>query len=465
MGWPRILGIQTSQTFPSDIVDWAFLRGAGKQYGILTWTNISVYNRWGWKNYMETGWHRWHGDHGPDKGPSLSLLKRLWYVSYMYGSATTGFETSYFTDEKDEQGYPKLSPIGEINVEAVKWCRKHNKGRGVQWTPVALLIDSTSGWLPPQHLYTCNTYLVWGNMDYEKGDYQIDNFFRWIYPGYEDSSYFKDERGYLTPTPFGDKFDVLTSDVQERILNQYSVVYLLGEINMTSSLITRLKEYTKKGGTLILSAEDARDFGSDFSGLSIGGRREGYGSLSLFDKKIFEEKDYIYTEVMPEKAEVLAVSEDNLPLITVNSFGKGRVVVITPDYGMTTRLKISDGGGVHPARYELLNIVKHILGEYFKDLDFTEIQGPEIQYIVNLTKDTKRILLTLVNNDREVDWEGSFSLKEGEILKIRDISPPFLEEWTGEKELLAGRYIKVTVPKGDLRVFEIIADRPLFRNK
>ena len=50
--------------------------------------------------------------------------------------------------------------------------------------------------------------------------------------------------------------------------------------------------------------------------------------------------------------------------------------------------------------------------------------------------------------------QGTVSLKEGKILKAR--------EWMKEKELSAGRSINVKVPKGDLRVIEIIADKPLF---
>ena len=33
-----------------------------------------------------------------------------------------------------------------------------------------------------------------------------------LYPGYQDSSYFRDERGFLTATPYGDSADCLLSD-------------------------------------------------------------------------------------------------------------------------------------------------------------------------------------------------------------------------------------------------------------
>lgn len=457
----RMLGYEDSQGLPSTMMRWAFLRGASKQYGLLSYSNISVFNRWGMKRYDKGG--KWYGmECGPDNGPSLGLLKRLYYTIFLYGASSIGYETPYVScvipEKKDEEGYPKLSPLGEINVEAVKWCRKHSQDRGIQYTPVALLIDSVSGWVPPKHLYSGEYYQVWGNMPYEKGDYQIDNFFRWIYPQYEDCSYFRDERGYLTATPFGDKFDVLTSDVHQRILDQYQVACLLGELEMPPDLMTKLNEFVKSGGDLIVSASQAKILGAEFCGVIVSDKmRRGSGGLSLSDGKMFEEKDYIYSEVTPERAKVLAVSEDKIPLITVAESGKGRVIVITPEYWMTTRLKVDDEGDVHPQRYELLKVVQHILGQYFKDLDFIEVDGEEIQYIVNVTDNTKRLLVTLVNNSPIDDWQGSISLKTGKIVRAKELME--------EKKLSTRKPIRISVPKGDLRVVEIISDEPLFSKK
>ena len=84
MGCYRMLGLEVAQGLPSDIMEWAFLRGACKQYGILPWNCISIFNRWGYKCYTRSG-----KNFGPDKGTSVSLMKRLYYVTFMYGSATS----------------------------------------------------------------------------------------------------------------------------------------------------------------------------------------------------------------------------------------------------------------------------------------------------------------------------------------------------------------------------------------
>jgi hypothetical protein len=47
-------------------------------------------------------------------------------------------------------------------------------------------------------------YYTWGNLPYEPSDYLTDGVFNMFYPHYEASSYFHDETGFITPTPYGD---------------------------------------------------------------------------------------------------------------------------------------------------------------------------------------------------------------------------------------------------------------------
>lgn len=456
MGCYRTLGLEVAQGLPSDIMEWAFLRGACKQYGLLSWNCISIYNRWGYRSYTGSG-----ADHGPDKGTSVSLMKRLYYVTFLYGASTVGFESAYFTAEKDAEGFPKLSPVGEENVRAVQWCRKHARDAGVQYTPVAFLTDHASGWQPPRQLYSGQRYLVWGNMPYDKGDYQMDNVFRWVWPQYEDGSYFKDERGFLTATPFGDKFDVLTSECPEHILTQYPVIALLGELELTPDLTSKLKRYVANGGDLIVSAKEAKALGTVHSGVQVTDKmRRGHGALSLADRRAFDENDYVYPEVTPKGAKVVAVSEDALPLITVLNSGKGRVIAVMPDYWMTARLKVEDDPNdasppVHPQRYELLKVVQHVLGQYLLDWDFVRVSKPGVQFIVNVARDPKRLVVALVNNS-QADWQGEVSLRKGRLLSAR--------EWIEDKEVaLLSSSLSVMVPKGDLRVLELRSDAAVFQ--
>lgn len=189
----RLLGAETGQALPSVPVWYAFIRGAGKQYGVLWAGNVSVWNRWGWKTYVEKDIKIWRNTFGgPTHGTSLELLKRLWYVLYMYGCCILGFESSHFpegyADLLKDNKIPTLTPIGKLQLDCTEWCRKH-PDVGVQYTPVAFLLDFYSGWAPPRTAYHTGItppnrasypihgmYRVWGNMDYEKGDFQIDTF-------------------------------------------------------------------------------------------------------------------------------------------------------------------------------------------------------------------------------------------------------------------------------------------------
>ncbi len=186
-----LIGAETAQALPNSQVYYAFIRGAGKQYGVPWFGNASVFNRWGYKTYGNDG-----ADHGPRKGTSLSLLKRLLYSHILYNSMLVGYESSWFDGEK-------LSPIGRMQRAAQGWVRQHG-APGVMQTPIAVMLDFYSGWSFPRHLYSSNVYRVWGNLPYEREDYLTDLVLEMLYPGYQNSSYFHDESGFLTSTPFGD---------------------------------------------------------------------------------------------------------------------------------------------------------------------------------------------------------------------------------------------------------------------
>ncbi len=67
-----------------------------------------------------------------------------------------------------------------------------------------------------------------------------------------------DETGYLVASPFGDIIDVLLTNAPDAILASYPVLLLAGELNDAAALAPRLREYVKKGGTLILSEDDSK---------------------------------------------------------------------------------------------------------------------------------------------------------------------------------------------------------------
>ncbi|MCL4694926.1 MAG: hypothetical protein KJ060_20735, partial [Candidatus Hydrogenedentes bacterium] len=156
------IGAETAQGLPNGQVYYSFIRGAGKQYGVPWFGNASVWNRWGYKNYAAEG-----DDHGPDKGTSLSLLKRLLYSHILYNCVFVGYESGWFVGDE-------LTPIGRMQQAAREWVQTHGQP-GTMMTPIAVMTDFYSGWSFPRHLYTDNVCRVWGNLPYEPGDYLTDN--------------------------------------------------------------------------------------------------------------------------------------------------------------------------------------------------------------------------------------------------------------------------------------------------
>ena len=109
-GTYTLIGAETAQALPNNQVYYAFIRGAGKQYGVPWFGNASVWNRWGYKTYGAAGGSGGE-THSPTNGTSLSLMKRLLYSHVLYNCVAVGFESGWFDGEQ-------LSPIGRIQQAA-----------------------------------------------------------------------------------------------------------------------------------------------------------------------------------------------------------------------------------------------------------------------------------------------------------------------------------------------------------
>jgi len=240
-----LIGAETAQALPNNQVYYAFIRGAGKQYGVPWFGNASLFNRWGYKTYGSAGGSG-SDTHSPTNGTSLSLMKRLLYSHILYNSVAVGFENGWLEGDN-------LSPIGRIQQSAQRWVKEHGQ-LGVMHTPVALLLDFYSGWTFPRHLYWADVYRVWGNLPYEPGDYLTDVVLDLLYPGYQNSSYFHDESGFIAPTPYGDLADCLLSDAPLWVLERYPVVIVAGELRGGRELRDKLQSYAERGGHVVITA-------------------------------------------------------------------------------------------------------------------------------------------------------------------------------------------------------------------
>ncbi len=356
------IGAETAQGLPNNQVYYAFIRGAGKQYGVPWFGNASVFNRWGYKSYDGEG-----PDHSATRGTSLNLLKRLMYTHILYNSVFVGFESGWF--QKGE-----LSPIGHIQQSAQKWVRE-NGSPGVMQTPVALLFDFNAGWTFPRHLYTQSTYRVWGSLPYGPGDYLADHVLDMIYPGYQDSSYFHNESGFMSPTPYGDIADCLLGDAPEWVLARYPLLVVTSELSSGLELRDKLAAYVTAGGTLVITAGNVAKFPAGLCGVKADPvpERMASGAEILGDfGSIRETVPFaLHPLEFPSTARMLAQCAEEPAAISLAD-GKGRIVVLASAFGVSAD-SVANGPVESkadtplPKPYPLLNHVRALLDSLLKE--------------------------------------------------------------------------------------------------
>ena len=135
---------------------------------------------------------------------------------------------------------------------------------GTHITNVAVMADFMTGFQPPRNLYTQSAYRVWGIIPFAPGDFWLSNLLDLVYPGYVDASYYHDERGFSTPTPYTDTgqyiskphhngcyfqgcfsdrllvvaADVLLSDCASDLLARYPIILLATPIISAKAEVT-----------------------------------------------------------------------------------------------------------------------------------------------------------------------------------------------------------------------------------
>jgi len=444
----RLLGLETAQGLPSDTLMFAFLRGASKQYGRLTYQATSIWNRFGYNMYSgrKTDGAQGYG-FGPHKGTSLSLHRRLFLAGFLGGQSIAGTETSQFTADRLENGAPELSPLGKQHLDLAKWTKEH-PDRGVQYTPVAFMLDFHNGWNPPRHLYRGDRYKVWGKLPYQKGDYAIDSVFRLVWPGYEDASYRRSERGFLTPTPYGDVFDVITNRCPSAVLKQYTSVMLLGDVALTPDVVANLTAFVEGGGDLLLDGRHAAQLPAALTGVSLGGDAHGVLSHDLATGQTYDELPYTYTVLTPAGGVPLLVSEQGHPLLTLATSSKGRVIVCAVDHWLTDAIKYQEPGLVNmESPYRLLGGVRTVLDGYFASFGPVTVEPAGLGVQTCCFTDGGRLLVGLFNQNLFADWQGTLKVRRGEVAGAREL-------WHGQA-LTAGAAIPLRIAAGDVAVVDL----------
>ena len=157
-----------------------------------------------------------------------------------------------------------------------------------------------------------------------------------MYPGYQDASYYKDERGFIAPTPYGDIADCLMTDAPLWVLKQYPVLIIADEIQRSSEINDKLETYVKDGGHLVITSASLKNMPNGIAGICVG--KKAYTSASEIEyngDKIQETAEYNLLQLKyPSCAKVIQWS-DTIPVTVELNSGKGMITVFASPFGIT----------------------------------------------------------------------------------------------------------------------------------
>ena len=474
-----LIGAETGEALPNGQIFYSFIRGAGKQYGVPWFGNASGWNRWGWKVYgPEVGSGRVTG--GPTKGTSLSLLKRLMYSQILYNSMLVGFDQGWFYGQKeasitgtsqDRTGSEELSPIGKIQQAAWKWVREVGQP-GAMLTPIAAMLDFYAGWTFPRHLYTDKVYRVWGNLPYGPGDYLTDGVLDMLYPGYQNSSYFHDEDGFLTPTPYGDAADCILSDAEGWLLARYPMLVVAGDLSGGVEIRDKLQTYVEQGGHLLITAGNLAKLPGSLAGIRIVGAVRHFAtgeSVQIGATKLVEDNAFdLCPLAFPSGTRILAEIAD-LPAAVEVEYGKGRITVLGSLFGVGAKPKTGVGIALaaglrnqvdNPLAkpYPLLKHVRAVLDRAFRTQMLFD--GGEGLSLITCRKGPGEYMLAVANNA----WhERPFKIVShcGDVEAIREIPLDQSEKGAvgyvpeGLEKVDLGVSGENSIAGGDMRIFAV----------
>ena len=299
---------------------------------------------------------------------------------------------------------------------------------------------------------------TWGIMPYEKGDHQIDALFRELYPGYEDASYYRDERGFLTATPWGDSFDVLMSNTPRFVLNRYNAALIIGPTKIEGQLLQTVEDFAARGGSVAttaaqLTSESAALFGVRLTGKTVTDR---YAKLS--SGLGFSEASFTRHVLEPlEGAEVLAKNyRGELLAILRRTPQGGEMLVFAADFGLSDEVAkrpsvAAENVPIVPSHL-MLQHVKSILMPWMARWNLLEVEGPPVQFLTNLTDTPDKFVLTLCNNS-PFAWKGTVRLKGARIVSGSN--------WMTDGKIAPCEALHLEINPFDVVVVDVRVDKPL----
>ncbi len=455
----KLLVLETTNTTAQETdyhyrwqVSMFFTRGAARQYGVpWSWYIANFYNGYAsngeWQNNNFHNYFANQPNCGPDKGMSQSLYRKAFYLAYLGGASFVEPEEWTAIMLRHDKSTDKivLSPFG-LDLREFYEFTTANPARGVAYAPVALLIPFNQGY-PNWGGHS------WSRFEYTPGDYMIDAFMATIVsPFNRRQEMKKGVEGALFNSPHGDIFDVLNPDVPSvsQALPDYKAAVLLGEYRANPEMAQNLIRYVENGGTLLINLKQlSKYFPESFTGIS----RTGAHAVTTF-----QSNSYRFEKIKLRSAEALLRDDQGNILATANRFGKGRVIVTTPDYLVPPLTDATQNIGEALRGERSFELIQHFVKLLSTEVLPVGVNG-DIQYGLNKTPDGYWLYLfnnkgvhKFVDTPQTIDPAARSTVK----IDLKNLNVTEITELRSHTPLPpAGKTLEISVDAGDFKILRL----------
>lgn len=455
----KILQHEQGGGTPSSQMFIAFLRGAARQYNLPWWVYLPSFGPQASRvNYKKTSSKDSVLKFGPNCGISASLLRRRTLMSYFAGANFITYETDsdvlICVDSKSETKKIILSPHAKGLAE-IKKLRNKNLKRGVCYTPIAILTDYYHG-LGNRSLVSMFWGYRWWNIKATKGDLMLEKCMFTLFPQLPFNAKVEGPGWSLENTPFGDVFDVILPNppsgvIKSDVLSGYKILTVLGDLKIENKVKSLLMNFVKEGGTLFINSRHCSDLPPEFTGIELSGEIiKASICRNIYTGKSVKTHEFSFPKTKTlEKVSILYDDGKNNPLVTINDYGKGKVIAGLPPYLLDDK-------------NQLLPLFASLMKEISRQALPVAVEG-SVEYLENKTENGW--LITLINNNgvyKKADQPPEIKPEEASTITMTYGKTPnkIIErlagspvDWKMEKSECK---IKVALPPGEVKVIEII---------
>ena len=437
----------------------AFMRGAARQYK-RGWINYASGNFGDACNYFTQkpvvprgapGW--FHSKYAITDGVSACWYRKLYYLNFLGGASAIFWEqglANMWMLPGPGTHPVQLSPFGRATEEFHAFVDRL-PDRGEPYTPVALLLSY--GHAYDRVNYRCKMVGTFRENIYDRELRELFNVC-WFPSGVVEGQPAAPDVQSMPSGAYGNIFDVLVDrpDRAQAIFD-YPVVWAAGDVDLSGEWPGILARYLRKGGTLVVNVEAARDLPGKLTGVNFTGEASVAETWSTTDGGARGSTPLEVACVELKGADVLLQTGGGVPLITRHAVGDGALI--------TTLIPHMTGQDerAHPALPYLMNGLVAGLMPVEVHMPGGETPRGEIMYQVNRTADG--YLVMLVNNrgvDKtqsgvaRVDRRAFVDVELGTRLELRSA-----REYTQPRDLPITREgtasrIPVRVEPGDVQV-------------